>query len=472
MSGRSARIAWSLFALVAAVLAILASAQWADVLRTGRPILYGEGAVAHAAILFRTGQAYRDVTGEVAANYPPLYFALASLGDDPLRTGRAVTILSALAVALVIDVRAFGGGLLVRAGLALSWLALAPVAIWGAAVKPDLLAVFLTLAGVALLERAASRSGRATAVIAGALLAAAVWSKPTAALPAVAVLVWALARARSTGLGAIGGAAAVVLLELLDAVVIGLPDLWRHVVVWNRLDWSAEQALLVLVLGAATCGLLVAAAALAGALRRIALAYLIGSLAVALLGGREGATINYLLDLAAATLFALATIAPRVRASAAVPVAGLVQLALGAALLTPYGIAPGRVVSTGAWSAPGRGEVVRSLGPGDQLVEDSGLLVAEGRSPVVDDLFLWSRLVAHHVVDPSPLLRQVDGRRFAAVVSEADLAHLDAAPAYERARWDPAIVRAVLASYALERTSEGLWVYRPIAPPAARAQVH
>ncbi|MDE3193521.1 MAG: hypothetical protein KGN00_07535, partial [Chloroflexota bacterium] len=92
MSERAARTVWALFALVAAGLAVLASAQWADALASGRPILYGEGPVAHAAILFRGGREYTDVTGAVAANYPPLYLALASLGDDPLRTGRAVTV--------------------------------------------------------------------------------------------------------------------------------------------------------------------------------------------------------------------------------------------------------------------------------------------------------------------------------------------------------------------------------------------
>ncbi|MDE3113203.1 MAG: hypothetical protein KGK34_09705 [Chloroflexota bacterium] len=472
MSERAARTVWALFALVAAGLAVLASAQWADALASGRPILYGEGPVAHAAILFRGGREYTDVTGAVAANYPPLYLALASLGDDPLRTGRAVTILSALAVALVIDVRAFGGGLLVRAGLALSWIALAPVAIWGAAVKPDLLAVALTIAGVALLERAASRDERAIGVVAGALLAAAAWSKPTAILPAVAVVAWTLARSRPVGLRALAGAIVVVVLGAAQAIALGPADVYRHVVVWNQLSWGAGQTLLVLVLGAATLGILVAAAALAGALRGIAFAYLIGSLGVVLLAGREGATINYLLDTAAATLFALATIAPRLRLSPAVPISGLVQLALGVALLTPYAILPGRVITTGAWGRAGRADVIRSLGPGDHLVEDSGLLVAEGRMPVVDDLFLWSRLAAHGIVDPDFVIGRVTRREFASVVSEADLAHLDAAPAYERARWDPALVRAVLANYALERSTPELWVYRPTAPPQPRAQVH
>lgn len=471
MSGRGPRLAWGLLVLVAGALALLAAAQWEDVLRTGRPILYGEGAVAHAAILYRDGSAYRDTTGAVAANYPPLYLALASLGD-PLRVGRAVTIAASLAVALVLAIRAFGGGILVRTGLALAWLALAPVAIWGAAVKPDLLAVALTLAGVALLERAATRSERATAVLAGVLLTAAIWAKPTAMLPAAAVMAWAVMRARPIGPWALGGAGIALVLEGADALAIGATDLWRHAVVWNQLAWSAEQTLLLGLLAAATLGILIAAAAIERAFRGVALAYLLGSLAVAILGGREGATINYLLDLAAATLFALATIAPRLRASGALPLVTLAQLAIGIGLLAPYPILPGRVIATGAWGRPERAAVVSALGPGAHLVEDSGLLVADGRAPVVDDLFLWSRLVRLGVVDPAPLIARVKAHELASVVSEADLTRLDAAPAYERARWDPALARAVLEEYALERSTRELWVYRPKGAPTPRAQVH
>lgn len=477
MSERAARLVWAVFAVVVLVLAILAAVQWGDVLRSGRPILYGEGAVAHAALLMRAGSAYSDTTGTVAANYPPLYLALASLGD-PLRAGRLVTILSTLSVAFVIDLRARDAGLLARAGLSLAWLALAPVAIWGAGVKPDLLAVALTLGGVALAERSVGRTAPRgsrigpTGVVAGVLLVAAVWAKPTAALPAAAVIAWMLVRARPAVGSVLIGAMLAAAAEALSAASIGPADLWRHVVVWNQLPWSAAQTLLVGVLGAATLGVLVASAAMARAFRGIALAYLIGALAVALLAGREGATINYLLDLAAATLFALATVASRVRASGALPIASLVQLALGIGLLTPYSILPGRLIATGAWGQPQRAEVVATLGPGEHLVEDSGLLIAEGRTPVVDDLFLWSRLARAGLIDPAPLIARVTDHQLASVVSEADLAHLDTAPAYEQARWDPALVRAILEEYTLDRSTRELWVYRPVPAPRPVGRVH
>lgn len=455
---RAVLAAWGLFALVAGAMALLAVLEWADALLTGRPVLYGEGAVAHAAILLRSGAAYRDATGVVAANYPPLYLLAASL-DDPFRVGRAVTIGSAVAVALVVGWRARPADPLARVGLALGWLGLAPVAIWGAAVKPDLFAVALTAAGVAVLERASA--GRGGAAAAGVLLAAAVWAKPTAALPALAVLAWAFLHARPAFGRAMLGVTAVAAVAAAQAVAIGVGDLWRHVVTWNALPWSAEQTLLVAALGAGTVGVLVAVAVRVGAARHIALAYMLGALAVVLLGGREGATINYLLDLAAATSFALATVAPSLRASAGLPIAAMVQLAIAVALLTPFGIVPGRAPTTGAWGRPERTEVVRELGPGDHLVEDSGLLVAALRQPVIDDLFLWSRLAASGAIDRGPIVARATEGAFASVVSEADLAHLDAAPAYERARWEPSLVRAILERYALERSTGALWIYRP-----------
>lgn len=491
MSARGARIAWALLAAVAGALAAIAVVQWADALITGRPVLYGEGAVAHAALLFRGGAPYADTTGAVAANYPPLYLVLASLGPSgspggtlwedlgsPFRVGRALTIASALAVAGIVWWRAGGARPLVRVGLAAGWLALVPVAIWGAAVKPDLLAVALTLGGVAALERAsgpgaAPPAGRANgslraALLGGALLAAAVWAKPTALLPAGVVLAFLAVGAPQALPRAAVGATAVGVIALAHAMTLGIADVWRHVVVWNALPWSGEQAVLVVVLGAATVGIVTASAALLGALRGIALAYALGALGVAILGGREGATINYLLDLAAATTFGLAAIAPRLWVSAAYPAAAILQLVIAVGLLSPFGLVPGREPTTGAWGDRERMAAIRELHPGrPHLVEDSGLLAAAGIEPVVDDLFLWSRLVDLGVIDPVPLLERIRSAGIATVVSEADLAALDRAPAYERARWHPALVAAIRERYDLVGRITGpggraiLWIYRP-----------
>lgn len=439
-------------------MALLSVLEWADALVSGRPVLYGEGAVAHAAILLRDGAAYRDAAGTVAANYPPLFLGLSSLGD-PFRVGRAITMASALSVALIAWWRARDGGPLAAVAIALTWLALAPVAIWGAAVKPDLLAVAATFAGVALLER--SRGGGPGAFAAGALLELALWAKPTAALPALAVLAWTLVAARRAFVPALAGLVAVAALAVAWVIALGPADVWRHVILWNALSWSAEQALLLGVIAAATVGLLLALALVERAVSGIALAYVLGAAAIALLGGREGATINYLLDLAAAFVFALARIAPRLRRSAAFPIAAAIQLAIGVSLLTPFGVLPGRVPTTGAWGRPERAATVSQLGPGTHLVEDSGLLVVAGRDPAIDDLYLWSRLATLGRIDPVPVIAAVQRGSYASIVSEADLTRLDAAPAYERARWHPALVSAIVERYALERTTGILWIYRP-----------
>lgn len=461
--------AWSALLVIAGLFAAIAVGHWAEALWSGRPVLYGEGAVANAAILLRGGNPYLDTTGAVAANYPPLYLWLASLAD-PFRGGRLVTIASAIAVALIVWWRARAAGTVPRTALALTWLALTPVAIWGAAVKPDLVAIALTVGGVAALDHATrpglgSRDGAArAAVLGGALLALAIWAKPTALLPAAAVMVYVLAFVRPVFARAALGGLAICTIALAHAYTLGIGDVWRHVVTWNALPWSGEQALLLFVLAAAAVGTLVAAAARAGAFSGLALAYLLGGIGVALLGGREGATINYLLDLTAATVYAIATVAPRVRLSTGFPVAAAAQVALGFALVAPFGIVPGRDAGTGAWGSPDRLAVVRTLPPGDHLVEDSGLLVAAGMRPVVDDLFLWSRLAMNGSIDPAPLLDRVRRGELGTVVSEVDLERIDDAPTVARSRWHPSLVAEILKRYGpyLDRVAGlGLWTYRP-----------
>jgi hypothetical protein len=98
---------------------------------------------------------------------------------------------------------------------------------------------------------------------------------------------------------------------------------------------------------------------------------------------------------------------------------------------------------------------------GRYLVEDSGLLVRAGLKPVVDDLFLWSRLVERGTIDAAPIVNQIRAGRIDSVISEVDLEHLDAAPAYERQRWAPALVRAVLDRYRLDSRAGTLWIYVP-----------
>ena len=456
--GLVATAAWGVYGVIAALMAALALWSWGGAIALRGPVLYGEGAVAHAASLAPRFGMYAEPAGVTftAANYPPLYLVAAGLGD-PFVTGRLLSVAATLAVAGLIAWRARAAPRAVQAVLGVGWLALAPVAIWGAAVKPDLVAVALSVSAVLALER---RHVRRAAV----LLVLASLAKPTAILVTVALLLWVAARDRELlrrFLVAGGIAAAVAALAL---VPFGYGGLWLHVVRWNQLPWTLESAALLLFVAVVVYAALVGTGLLARAFSGSIGAYAAAGLGIVLLGGREGATINYLLDLGAAASLALAGVAPVLARSARYPAIAIVNLVLAALLLDPLGIVPGRAATTGAWGDPARLAAVKTELSADEhvLAEDSGLLVATGHQVSLDDLFLWSRLVASGAIDPGPVLLEVRAARYTAIVSEVDLAHLGAAAGYERARWEPSLVQAIVERYRLAaRLPGGLFVYRP-----------
>jgi hypothetical protein len=237
------------------------------------------------------------------------------------------------------------------------------------------------------------------------------------------------------------------------------------VISWNALPWHAESATSLVLLALVLLAVPLITIAVTRPSRTIVTAYAVGALGVALLGGREGATINYLLDLSAALALALGGRAPLLASSARYPVAAMAQAAVAIFLLNPFGVVPGRAVSTGAWGDPARIAAVAAI-PGSLLVEDSGLLVANGREPLVDDVFLWSRNRARELAgglsfsEGDALLRAVRDGQFDAVVTEVDLTSLDQVGGFERQRWHPDLVAAILERYVL-RPSSGppLFVY-------------
>ena len=454
-----ATIAWFAYLAAATVLALYALTQWLSALADRVPVMYGEGAVANAARLARDGIAYLDPDPSrfVAANYPPLYFHIASI-IDPFVTGRVASITATLLVAAMVFVTARPGGLLTAGALGAGWLAISPVMIWGPALKPDLVALALTVVAVVLLDRR-----RELAPIAGFALVFAALAKPTALLPAAALVAWLAWSDRATLRNCGFGAAVAVVAAAVTVYLDSVPDVWRHVVTWNALSWSLDQAVSIAILGVLVIGISTAVAALTGGLRGARLAYLVGALAIVVLGGREGATINYLLDFAAATMLSFAAIAPRLRASAVVPLALLAQLAIGTYVLDPLAVIPGRVPTTGAWSNQPSNIAVSFFfaTDGRYLMEDSGLLVKSGIAPVVDDLFLWSRLVERGIIDAEPIVSQVRAGRIDTVIAQTDLEHLDAAPGFERQRWAGVLVRAILDRYRLANHIGDTWIYEP-----------
>ena len=95
-----------------------------------------------------------------------------------------------------------------------------------------------------------------------------------------------------------------------------------------------------------------------------------------------------------------------------------------------------------------------------QLAEDSGILVANGIEPVVDDLFLWTRLVRLGLVTDTVTPR-VERGEFASIIADVDLEQLDQATVFEQQRWRPALVDAILRHYALAVAVPGHYRYVP-----------
>ena len=416
-------------------------------------MLYGEGAVAHAgAILARGGDPYGPERAGtfVAANYPPLAFAVAALGEavGPFFSLRLAGIAATLATAVAIGWRARRP--LEAVALGASFIALFPVEVWGPAHKPDPLATALTAAAVVAAGATWRRAG-----VGGTCAALAVLAKPTALLPLAVVfgyLVWRERRiAARTGAVAAVVAIAAVIVSLIRFDAAGILE---HAVRRNELPLDLGQLPSLILVGVLCLGAFTASGALTrdGRLR----AYLAGGALVVLLSAREGATINYLLDLAVASSFGLATIVKRVR-SPALPLALAAQLALAAVLFRPLDAS----ATIGAWGDPRRvADAVDLARTSPHLVEDSGVLVANGIDPVIDDLFLWSRLVAAGARgdDVTP---RVSAGEFATIVAEVPLDSLDAAPGYERQRWSPALSRAVLDAYRLEVARPHSYRYVP-----------
>jgi hypothetical protein len=92
--------------------------------------------------------------------------------------------------------------------------------------------------------------------------------------------------------------------------------------------------------------------------------------------------------------------------------------------------------------------------------EDSGLLIAAGLRPAVDDPYVWARLVALGIRadDVTP---RVEARAFRAIVSDGPLEELASAPEFRRPRWPEPLVEAVLRQYRLDASVPGAYRYVP-----------
>lgn len=449
--GRRVDPRWLILAVIAAAVAARTILIWAQIVPSGVPTGYGEGAVEHAGqIIARGGDPYAsDRPGYfVSAIYPPLAYAVTAVGTalGPFTALRLVSVLACCAVAILAGWRARASPV-VAVALGASFLALYPVAAWGSGARVDPLAVAFTAFAVVT-----ASSDPRRAALAGAFGALALAAKPTEVLPLGAVLAYCAWRERAVALR-FGIALAVACVAVLAVILLRFDAvaLWRHLVAYNLVPYEIRNSLFLMLLGLLLMGAVVGVALYVadGRMR----AYMIGALGVVALGGREGATYNYLLDLCAAASVALAPLA--VRSPGRAPALFVSQLVATLILSTLGPLAPPSTATLYA-----RVEASRDLPAGAAYAEDSGLLIAVGRDPVVDDVFQWARLVAigTRPDDVTPLMR--DGA-FAVVLSDIDLTTLDTAPLFEQHRWPPQLAAAVLERYRLERHASTLWIYLP-----------
>ncbi len=442
---------WLIPAAIAVALAARDLGSWVTAATSGLPIAYGEGAVLHAGqILARGGDPYAQAqAGLVSANYPPLAYAIVALGLPlgPFVALRLANIVAAIAIAALIAWRARADRV-IAVTLGASFLAVYPVGLWTEQHRVDLLSV--ALCAGAIVSLGARRRGP---VLFGILGALALLAKPTAVLPLAAVVAYLLWHDRRMAIRSVA-ALAVALLAGIAILLLrfdprGLVD---HLAGNNAFPYDWRNPMFLLVLAALLLGaFVIPAVARADGIMR---AYLAGALGVVILGGHEGATVNYLLDLAAAALLALAPVARHRSRLTPALIAGQLIATMALTISGPFAPA-------GPATRAERVALVSALPAGGRYyVEDSGPLLAAGLEPYVDDAYVWARLVAlgKRTDDVTPL---VEARAFGAIISDVPLATIGTASEIERQRWPQALVDAVLRRYVLDAATAGGYRYLP-----------
>ena len=424
---------------------------WAAAPTTPGPVEYGEGSVAHAGQLIARGidpYAPEPPGTFVAAIYPPISYVIAAAGErfGPFVGLRVAALAATLALAGLVAVAARRRGVLAALALGAAFLATFPVRGWAGAHRPDDVAVLFT-AGAVL---AAGPSWKRAAG-AGLLGGLAIFTKQTAIVPLGVVLVYLVVWDRTTGRRlAITFATSIVALAGLSSLFFAPRDVLDHVIGRNATEFSIDYAFAFATLAVLAVGAFVLVAARIGSGRMRA--YVIGAFAVVLLAGRAGASINFELDLAAAATLGIAS-APSLR-TLWIPLVLATQLIFVAAITT---FGPIRGGANAIAPSPSATPAL-TLGA-HHLAEESGVLIAAGIEPEVDELFVWSHLVALGRF-PDEVTPRVRRGEFATITSSAPLDQLDAW-SIQRQRWLPALAEAVLARYRLDSSAPGVYRYVP-----------
>jgi hypothetical protein len=408
----------------------------------------------------------------VVTAYTPIYYLLVGnlqrLFGDSYLPGRVVSIVSTVgaALALALSVGWLGKrwqGALLAAGFFLTQNM--TVLLWGPLHRVDLLALFLTLSGLALVT-----VGRAR--VAAVLFVMAVLTKQSYLVAPLAVLVslWPDRREMLW----FGGIFAVCLGGAV-AVASWLTDGWFlwHTVLANAnpFDLDNLRAMLDAFLHFNGVPLLAAAMLFTVPSRpgeRLWRCYFVGTLLTLPGFGKVGASSNYWLEVTAATAACIGLLSDRLithpDARARFTEGVLAVLVAGSLLIPITGyqsvtretleLIPERNV------AGLRGQFdlapVVAAEHGAVLTDEPALAVAAGQ-PVAYEFVIFDLLATQGHWDERPIVEAIEAKRFSLVILTSPV---DGPP--EDRRWTLPLIAALTSSYAPAGSVANYWLYRPI----------
>jgi len=447
-----------LLVVAASALGALFAARAAALLWHPLPVDYGEGTTwSYTSLLSTHGTYFLPIQAApyIHGTYPPLFPALHEALGGTLFAGRALSLLAAFGAALLFAaiLRALG----LARPRALFWsvvfLATPSVHEWSALLRVDMLALALSLGGVAIATRYAGQRGE---LLAAPVLALALFAKQVAvAAPlAVAVSLWLRGERRRLGW---------FLLLYLDLVLAGLgwlyyhggAEAFRHLVTYAGFVGLSKGPLahwglrflftfpVLLPLGLAGLG---------HVWRTPAGVYAVVALLTLLMAGKPGAAANYLLEPSAGVVLLGALAAERRREELSKQPERRRDFTLLLLVQMVVICEPGRPLEVREIRRPGgaaaRAVLVLRAAPGPVLSEDLGLTLAAGKEPMLEP-FQFALLARAGRFDPGPLLKEVRDGRFAVIVSGA---RLRALPGFEQ---------ALAAGYRLEEETPPYQIWRP-----------
>jgi multiple sugar transport system permease protein len=441
------------------------------------PLNYGEGPLLDQAVRLRELQNIypSDLSSPpyVISNYPPLFVLLQAplvwAFGPAFLYGRAISLLCTFAVAGLIatTINTLTRDRMASVAGGLTFLAVPFVLHWSSLDRVDMLGLALSWGGLYAIVRRPDRGG---VILAALLLVAAVYTRQTYALAApLAALAWLLARGQrrhALGLVIMSGGLGLLLLGVLSALTKG--GFFFHTVTANANEfrWELVTGNLSFMGGIMPLLLLGGLALVVLGLRArpaswwFVGAYLMGAVVTALLIGKIGSDVNYLLELSAALALAAGSLVGRYPARPAVRSALLLALAVQVAIMVQtsqltYARFQAGVIENRDGLA--RLEEVVDDSNGPVLADEyAGLLPLEGRGIYLQP-FEMTQLQRDGRWDQRPLIASIERREFPAIL----IWKPPYASGVYRERWTREMLETIDENYRPTHKYAGTLVYRP-----------